>query len=173
MLQSDIFVFDHGVHYNKGLKNLFTETMAKILQTASRPDIRVKLKLLAWRQTTAQHFNASGGHFSASVRNHGCQPMYTELEGFRLPAMRQALKRVANFSWTDMLDTQHVDLEQVANKSLNPEVVILPFRDFTRHMHDFHPVLEDCTHYCHTPFMWLPIWRSLRLAVDRAAERET
>ena len=24
----------------------------------------------------------------------------------------------------------------------------------------------DCTHYCSTPFLWAPLWRSVRLGVE-------
>ena len=45
------------------------------------------------------------------------------------------------------------------------ELVILPFYNFTAPLYDLHP--GECTHFCSTPFLWMPIWRSLRLAMDR------
>jgi hypothetical protein len=44
------------------------------------------------------------------------------------------------------------------------EIVILPFYDFTSKLYDLHP--GECTHYCSTPFLWLPLWRSFRVAMD-------
>jgi hypothetical protein len=44
------------------------------------------------------------------------------------------------------------------------EIVILPFYDFTSKLYDLHP--HECSHYCSTPFLWLPLWRSFRVSMD-------
>jgi hypothetical protein len=49
-----------------------------------------------------------------------------------------------------------------------PELVVLPYFNFTAPHAKMHPRYgEDCTHFCSSPFMYYPIWRSLRFALDR------
>jgi hypothetical protein len=47
----------------------------------------------------------------------------------------------------------------------------LPFFNLTAQLHYLHP--SECTHYCSTPYLWMPIWRSLRLAMDRQWSTES
>jgi hypothetical protein len=59
------------------------------------------------------------------------------------------------------------------------EIAILPYYNFSAKLHDLHIILDidsaknkteyrgECTHFCSTPFLWLPLWRSFRLAMDR------
>jgi hypothetical protein len=47
-----------------------------------------------------------------------------------------------------------------------PELVILPWWNFTAQLHMMHPATE-CTHYCYSPFLYVPLWKGLRLAMDR------
>jgi hypothetical protein len=52
----------------------------------------------------------------------------------------------------------------------NNELVVLPYYGFTSDQYTMHPFRgdwQDCTHYCSSPFLYMPIWRSLRLAMDR------
>jgi hypothetical protein len=46
----------------------------------------------------------------------------------------------------------------------HPDIVMLPFAKFTSELYDLHP--HECTHYCSTPFLWMPLWRSFRLAME-------
>lgn len=48
------------------------------------------------------------------------------------------------------------------------EVVYLSFREFSRDLYYNHPHEGDCTHMCNSPLLWHGVWRSLRLAMDRA-----
>jgi hypothetical protein len=158
---SVILVFDHGLHYTPFESYYFGEDTTALLQTFKGKN----LKLLAWRETSSQHWNATGGHYSSrlvSIRD-GCVPMPRDgREGFRWPILRTCAERVgmtvlnalaANFSSQPVSRSDH-------------ELVILPFRDFTSELHYLHP--NECSHFCSTPHLWLPIWRSLRLAMDRA-----
>jgi hypothetical protein len=53
-----------------------------------------------------------------------------------------------------------------------PELVVLPYVDFMARQSAFHPyqgntrVTQDCTHWCSAPFLYMPLWRSLRLPMD-------
>jgi hypothetical protein len=57
----------------------------------------------------------------------------------------------------------------VDGKSSSEELIVLPFYNFTAEHYDQHPpeVEADCTHYCPSPFLYMPLWRSLRFAMDR------
>jgi hypothetical protein len=47
------------------------------------------------------------------------------------------------------------------------ELVILPQRQFLLPLHDLHSSDgQDCTHFCSSPDLFLPAWRSLRIAMD-------
>lgn len=46
---------------------------------------------------------------------------------------------------------------------------VLPFTKYTRSLHYLHPGGSDCTHICYTPFVWMPMWRSLRRILDSVA----
>ena len=78
--------------------------------------------------------------------------------------MRKAAQD-AGFSWKKVTENSFLD-EPVENN----ELVFLPFREYTLPLHYLHPT--ECSHYCHTPFLWLPIWRNLRIAMDRAINKK-
>ena len=47
------------------------------------------------------------------------------------------------------------------------ELIVLPYLNYTSVHHELHASGQDCTHYCASPFLYQPLWRSLRLAMDR------
>ncbi len=59
-------------------------------------------------------------------------------------------------------------------KEINKKVdlFILPFADFSSKLYDVHSTTGDCSHFCHNPFVWAPLWRSIRLGLDYQEERE-
>jgi hypothetical protein len=49
------------------------------------------------------------------------------------------------------------------------ELLILPQRRALLPLHDLHAQADkdrDCTHFCSSPDLFLPAWRSLRIAMD-------
>jgi hypothetical protein len=62
--ESDIFVFDHGLHYFPNDPNwpehveMFANDTRGILATVLRSN---RTKLVAWKETSPQHFNGTGG----------------------------------------------------------------------------------------------------------------
>lgn len=159
---SDIVVFDHGLHWQMP-DELVAYRVAMTKYLRGFVEDAKNLTLLAWRETSAQHFDAQGGHFQKKTK---CFPMRNVSDhgdgGFRLPLMRQAAHD-AGLSWKSTLDANFSSSPEAENQS---ELVLLPFRGYTVPLHYFHP--GECTHYCHTPYLWLPIWRALRIALDRA-----
>jgi hypothetical protein len=90
---TDILVFDHGLHYDPDTNNDFRNMMNKLLPTFMDGQRDKKLQLVAWRQTSAQHYNAPGGHYY-SLRNPNrtyCVPMdpKNDTEGYRVFMVQQ------------------------------------------------------------------------------------
>jgi hypothetical protein len=183
---SDILVFDHGLHWTQDEGGAFQEAMEQLLDSISKsshPGFAINsqhdgnltidteeakipeggLKLVAWRQTSSQHYNLPGGHYREGEVDwtDKCVPSGPD-EGFRLPLLKAASVKT-NYT---MLDAFDAEFQKLPRQSKD-ELVLLPFRDYTKPLHYLHP--GECTHYCHDPHVWLPIWRSLRIAVDRAA----
>lgn len=103
-----------------------------------------RLQLVAWRQTSTQHFSSSGGHYESA--NHsvaGCSPMHGDMVEPRLARMEAAAYR------TGFTTLNALDLNFPLAPSNEDELVILPYRNYTNSLHYLHP--KECTHYCHDP----------------------
>jgi hypothetical protein len=181
--QSDIIVFDHGLHY---LPNQFKDMIerTRTLLPALKAGSNNKVKLVAWRETSSQHFNTTHGEYMPGVTEQGCHPIRhpTHAGTLRSDNMVQAAK-LANWTVAWANDPhfsttpppsrrggqdhhhQHDDDDSVSHSIPLGELVILPFRKFTHDLHYAHGT--ECTHYCSSPHLWLPVWRALRLSMDR------
>jgi hypothetical protein len=182
--QSDIILFDHGLHYLTHMYKDMIERTRTMLPALGGNDV----KLVAWRETSSQHFNTSHGEYVKDITKQGCHPIRQNPSTTRADNMIKAAK-LANWTvaWADnaAFSTTPPPYQQLAksrgvggnssnNSSSNSggdqqgvlgELVILPFRNFTHDLHYMHGA--ECTHYCSSPHLWLPIWRSLRLSMDR------
>ena len=90
--EADIVVFDHGLHWHPGQKEAFRADMATLLSSFRN---RTDLKLVAWRETSAQHYNTTGGHFyqrnNKDFLQQKCVPIpLGERQDFRLRLMQNA-----------------------------------------------------------------------------------
>lgn len=163
---SDVLVFDHGSRYHN--RDEFGTAMVNLLQAYRYDSARShNLKLLAWRQTSAQHSGLPDGHWTrtTSFEKSGCTPLLGDEDGYHLDSMRQAAL-LNNFSFLNAFDPDFSSESAFRSYSSHrDELIFLPYRDYTKALHYLHP--GECTHYCSTPYLWLPIWRSLRLALDR------
>jgi hypothetical protein len=165
---ADLLVFDHGLHYAPSHQSQkFLDESLLLLAGLRR---RASLKLLAWRETSAQHWNTTGGYFypgtsAGDFMRQPCTPIGSPeyVKGFRLPLMAQAANDTG-FRIRNVLDPTFTTSPLEAD-----DLVVLPFRAYSSMAHGLHPERADCTHFCHTPFFWLPLWRTLRLAMDRLA----
>lgn len=104
------------------------------------------MQLLAWRETSAQHWNESGGHYVSPSKSI-CFPMDPEdVEG------------------SDILGKM---MKNVTSSSTGTEelLTILPFRAYTSQLLALHTD-GDCRHFCSSPSLWLPLWRAIRIALD-------
>jgi hypothetical protein len=46
------------------------------------------------------------------------------------------------------------------------EIGIIPFYAITASRADLHPTSYDCTHYCHTPMLWLPVIQQMTIQLE-------
>jgi len=111
---------------------------------AEKGDSIHRLQLVAWRETSPQHFSSSGGHYPKDKHEpKGCVPMHGDMVGPRLARMEAAASR-AGFTTLNALDRDFL-----SQPSAEDELVVLPYRDYASSLHYLHP--GDCSHYCHDP----------------------
>jgi hypothetical protein len=123
------------MHYRKSMHHLFRNLQAY-----------GSYQLLIHRETSAQHFDASGGDW-----------------GLRRPtSLRQCVPHNKNESVVGRWREEKVSQ---ATRRLNHTIVMLPWWDYTAQHHEMHP-REECSHYCSSPFLYYPLWRGLRRAMD-------
>lgn len=176
-----IYILGFGLHYNSittkkhnegyALPSNYVEGMSQFLK-ALGPQ-----KLLLQREASAQHFDAPNGgyapwtHDSEAEQQH-CKAMNDTTSGrvnnFRESSFQLGVLQ-AGFEY---LDSGALSSAPAASRHNNHQVILLPFFDFTAQLHDLHPRrlpydhALDCTHYCPSPYLYNPLWRSLRLAMD-------
>ena len=194
---ADVVVLGFGLHWwydnTTGLifkrQSSYVSAMTELFQNITKQG---RVKLLVHRETSAQHFDADGGEFSTWWHHPNrttqlaqtCQAFANtdQSAGWRETAIQQAAQQSGHalvVAGPDMpeLSQQHSRIRRRLAAShrnntadVQPEVVVLPYFDFTSQLHSLHPVqdnFQDCTHYCSSPFAYYPLWRSLRFAMDR------
>jgi hypothetical protein len=151
----DILIFDHGLHLDPGTGQAFVPYMSRLVHALLNSNAK-SWKLLAWRETSAQHFETPGGHFGRRIP-WGCVPHSKHaVDSHQGNVLRPLMEQI--------LSELNVSSSQLQ---------ILPFRDYTSQFHDLHaPTIGDCSHFCSTPSFWLPLWRTLRNAMDNAVALE-
>jgi hypothetical protein len=161
---TDVLFFNFGVHWPPGKRTAYQLKVGKVLETIQQ--YGKNISLLAFRETSAQHFNTTGGEWPQEKTRQStgtCVPLQDDdnLVGWRdrlfwnMSRDRGYNLVVADPSKKEIADTPASDQQ---------EIVIVPFLNFTRGLYDLHP--KECTHYCSTPHIWYPLWRSLRLSMD-------
>jgi hypothetical protein len=176
---TDVLVFNIGVHFILDLRSHFEKAMRVLFQTLQEHDYG-NFTLLAYRESTAQHFDSPDGDYytQRNPNTTRCIPMRGGPNvGWREPIVRTtALDAGFRLIRADEHYTVLGTPPRKENDRSNgpvPEMAILPFFNFTVPHHDLHPIeagkegQPDCTHFCSTPYLWLPVWRSLRLALER------
>jgi hypothetical protein len=163
---SDIVVFDFGLHFAPAsdlpkfqlVMQRVVDVAAHTRQTSTRPHSQ----LLVWRETSAQHFDSPGGHYVPGIDSSQCVPMTSSSSsshwaGVRLPILQQ-ITRVQN----------------VATWNSTDSILFIPYREFTNglyHLHNADHIAvdkkQDCSHYCHTPYVWMPIWWHLKRGMEK------
>jgi hypothetical protein len=158
---SDIVVFDFGLHFAPASDlPKFQLVMQRVVDIAARTRNTTRPhQLLVWRETSAQHFDSPGGHYGPGMNSSQCVPTYGSRRhhwaGVRLPILQQTttVQNVSTWNSTD-------------------SILFIPYREFTKglfHLHNAQQVngKQDCSHYCHTPYVWMPIWWHLKRGVEK------
>lgn len=183
---TDILVFNFGLHYFRELVGKYREHMSSVM-TALKPLLSAgNISLVAFRETSTQHFNNTGGEFRNRRENNKCVPIQTDddnINGWRdrefIDISRQVgyniyhanprsnpVEIIKNYSTIGQNNNENTDTDTDVDTT-HQEVFILPFSNFSANFHDLHQQSRnDCTHYCSTPYLWYPIWRSLRLSME-------
>jgi hypothetical protein len=113
---------------------------------------RDRENLVLWREVTAQHFPTDDGSFDAFHREE-----YTACRKIEHPGEEDGS---GGIGWRNQ-----VALEVWRELKIK-HIVYLPFYKATEPLYDTHRKaksgsLLDCTHFCHFPMLWQPLWKGL------------
>ncbi|GKY96305.1 hypothetical protein MPSEU_000590200 [Mayamaea pseudoterrestris] len=156
-------MFDHGLHYLEREKHKIRPEYAATLQVLFR-----NVSLVLWRETSTQHYATPGGYYTESLPNQTECSAADDLErnstSYHLASV---CHMVHDMNWT-LVDALAPNFTNSPIDADRHEIVMIPFRQYTLPLHNLHAGYPDCSHYCSSPFLWVPIWRGLRLALDRS-----
>ncbi len=162
----DVLVMNFGIHWPwKQRRFNYFKTMGNVFNATVSGST---LQLLAYRETSAQHFNGPAGEWQDGSILFPCHPWLEGSQTSRQFGWRErAVQETATTAGYKLLVADETLPSHTTGHETdkNKELVILPFYNYTVSMYFLHP--NECTHYCSTPFLWMPVWRSLRLAMDR------
>jgi hypothetical protein len=172
---SDIMVIDYGLHYlpdGPGQYEEYFNTLIGLMELGKdAPNCHI-----IYRETSAQHFDRSGGGYSLydPPTSKQCIPHYgnySEYDG-RINIIFKAA-RSQNYSIVDpagnslLSSSSHNTSRRARKVVVVGELNFLPFWNFTSKLSFLHPSNDDCTHFCYTPDLWYTTWRNLRNTLDR------
>lgn len=113
--KSDIIVFDHGLHWKLNERQAFQNDMTNYSTAYKQGDQnneKINLTLLVWRETSAQHFNSSGGYFGRSVR-YG-----VSYKGPCIPITTKGKRRLSHVHHEGDIQTSGVHVEKYLGSRL-------------------------------------------------------
>lgn len=178
MHTTDVLVFNFGLHYTLEMRDTFDEKMGRFFDILRHYN-HGNFTLLAYRESTAQHFDSPDGdyYYQRNPNTTQCLPIRGGPNvGWREPIVKERATnagfRVIRIDGPSIMALPREHPQNIMTPA-PPEMVVLPFFNFTVPHHDLHPIEAgrngepDCTHFCSTPYLWLPVWRSLRLALER------
>jgi hypothetical protein len=158
----DVLVMNFGLHWSWRTRPKYRVVMADVFDATRSGSVQ----LLAFRETGAQHFNAVAGEWEIGSKTFSCDPWPEgSLSSKQFLWRERAVIRNAAKSGYRIVVADESLPSAGPKRGSEKELVILPFYNFTIPLFDLHP--GECTHFCSTPFLWMPVWRSLRLAMDR------
>lgn len=140
--------------------------------------------LIIFRETSAQHFTTLDGSYQPTLHvpyyqmtkdnhgNHQIEMMTKRIYHQEIPS-NQLIEyhNIPNFSRCSPIHHEiHYETQnwrnQLAKKILHEMdskklIKIAMFYRLTAARHDIHFQGGDCTHYCHGPLLWLPLWNQI------------
>ena len=152
---SDVIIFDWGLHYKSNDIREYGTSLMSFLNAMKNEDV-----IVMHRESTAQHFDGHGGEHLDGTPLDVCVPNNAEFESFRTRLLRE----VAAHCSVEVIETKELYSRNTLSTHRDHHLYMIPFYNFTSKLFQLHP--KECTHYCHTPFLWLPIWRHIRLYFD-------
>lgn len=186
-----LFVTNVGLHYNQYVEedsmtyNKTLATVASYLLSKAKQDGHIVM----FRETSAQHFPTVDGRFGSPLLH----PEVLLTSNIMVHTMAQRVfagsrKRdeglyvVPEFeSCRPFENKEAVEIQRWRNhclrsvlSELDPHkwIHLVPWFDATAARHDLH-LLEngDCTHFCHQPMIWLPLWAEVYRALQKEFSR--
>lgn len=131
----------------------------------------VDVKVIMWRERIAQHHHSEGGEWDLLPDDQPEKRVCHDVEfGWRAPYQwrENIIKKIIllhgmNIQWTN----------QTAVAVLPGAVFWLPIFERSLAWTSYHPSNmqkgSECTHFCHTPYLWLPIWEYMARALMSAS----
>ena len=167
--QTSVLVYNFGLHWNMLRRDMHKTHLEHVMDTLAQ--YGTNMSLIMFRETSAQHFLSAGGIGDYEKQDNStstsCGPHTTPtsnpIYGWRNKDAHHTFQEHQFFK-SVMVHPNETAVASTALRTNKHAVGIMPFHDFSAARHDVHP--EECTHFCHTPFLWMPLWRSLRLAMD-------
>jgi len=183
---TDILVFNFGLHYEYDPSGLYAHRISCFLETLQSLISEGNISLVAFRETSAQHYNNTwigGGEYKGRTDDK-CVPTTIQTTddatfGWRDRVFTKAAQEIGYRvhlahprSSPDEIKKQAITKVDIATNTSTSgtsihtsDIFILPFANFSSNFHELHKA-NECTHYCSTPYLWYPIWRSLRLSME-------
>jgi hypothetical protein len=164
---TDILFFNVGLHWGPaGMQDQYKARMRATMKSLKQYAMDKISLFVFWETSAHQQFNNSGGYYINGRRSRGCVPHKSDdsLFGWRERALLDAINETG-------LTILPIDPGGKKSPIMHPtrdkqnEIVLIPFKKFADELFDLHNG-NECTHYCSTPHLWNPLWRSLRLAMD-------
>ena len=173
-ITNQVLVVNFGLHYWLSHKELYSDALKRLLNDFKKYAVPYhstpnNSPLLVFRETSMQHWNASGGEYR-SRQGGACVPSRNPHEDDNFGWRERILRDMAHeldytLLYANISSSIHSRSSSPPPGVSKKELTILPFTNFSSIFDDLHP--NECTHYCYTPFFWAPLWRSLRYAIER------
>jgi hypothetical protein len=169
--ETQVLFLGMGLHW-KYRNSEWAKAMGQMFQQVLASNSSVEL--LVERETSSQHFDVPGGDYLEFRRSRNATNACTNRLGSATYWREVDLDDPTNkekFHYERILAGPSMPSQVHPN-----EVVACPYHNFTQLFHKMHPSSPqklDCTHYCSSPFIYMTLWRSLRLAMDRRFQNGT
>lgn len=185
LANTQVLVLGWGLHWNIlwdkfKARDTYGPAMTNFIKRAYY-DATSKVQLVVHRETSAQHFDIPGGDYSMWAKDKAnrqdicVKAIHDNTTYWREPALYQQAKQ-EGFNYI-VAGTGGIHRDEIEfRKPVAPkrDILVLPWYKFTEPFYTSHQDKEpgsegdpDCTHFCGSPFLYYPLWRSLRLAMDR------
>lgn len=184
---ADVVVMGFGLHWWNGpdVAGEFVDHrqegyVKNLVEVLEQIRAQGRVQLLVHRETSAQHFDGDGGGYEFWMNKPQSSPA---------PECKRFSMNDASVYWRERSMQRIAELLGMTVTPAGPnmpplppnqpssnltEIVSLPYFHFTAGFPLMHPknyapgeTMMDCTHFCGSPFMYYPLWRSLRFAIDR------